>query len=58
MTLESGKMNGNVNRTGLRMIRQDLIEDYQNKLGESPSEEWLEEQMAALSMATAESAAS
>ena len=40
------------------MIRQDLIEDYQNKFGESPTEEWLEEQMAALSMATAESAAS
>ncbi len=26
MTLESGKMNGNVNRTGLRMIRQDLMQ--------------------------------
>ena len=39
------------------MIRQDLIEDYQEKFGESPTEEWLEEQMSALGMATAESAA-
>lgn len=39
------------------MIRQDLIEDYQEKFGESPTEEWIEEQMAALNMATAESAA-
>lgn len=39
------------------MIRQDLIEDYQDKFGESPTEEWLEEQMSALGMATAESAA-
>lgn len=40
------------------MIRQNLIEDYQEKFGESPTEEWLEEQMNALNMATAESAAS
>ena len=39
------------------MIRQNLIEDYQEKFGESPTEEWLEEQMSALGMATAESAA-
>lgn len=39
------------------MIRQDLIEDYQEKFGESPTEEWVDEQMAALDMATAESAA-
>ncbi len=39
------------------MIRQDLIEDYQEKFGESPTEEWLEEQMSVLGMATAESAA-
>lgn len=39
------------------MIRQDLIEDYQDKFGESPTEEWLDEQMDALGMATAESAA-
>lgn len=39
------------------MIRQDLIEDYQKQFGESPTEEWLEERMSALGMATAESAA-
>lgn len=38
------------------MIRQDLIENYQEKFGESPTEEWVEEQMSALGMATAETA--
>lgn len=38
-------------------IRSNLSEEYQEKFGEYPTEEWLDEQMAALGMATAESAA-
>ena len=37
-----------------QMIRENLSEEYYDEFGETPSEEWLDEQMA--SMATAESA--